>query len=82
MARHEARAALRDVLLDQEERLSDLRAALAALSLISSAYEGIEKDDMAGLRYVTTNARALADALHGVWKDAVQRLDRRAGPAR
>ena len=82
MARRAPRAALRDVLLDQEERLSDLRAALAALSLISSAYEGIEKDDMAGLRYVTIKARALADALHGAWRDAVQSLDVRAGPGR
>ena len=75
-----SRETLRGVLLDQEETLRDLRAALAALDLISSVSEGIERDDMAGLRFVATGARTLADTLHRHWRDAVQHLDLRVGP--
>ena len=76
-ARGDFRRACRDALLDQEGTLSDLRAALAALHLIASASEGIEKDDMDGLRHVTGGARELAAALHRSWREALERVDAR-----
>ena len=75
-----SRGALRDALLDVEEVLSDLRAALTALSLISSTSGGIEEDEMSGLRYVTARAREHADDLHRSWRDAARRLGSRSGP--
>ena len=77
-ARGDFRSACRDALLDQEGTLSDLRAALAALHLIASAGEGIEKDDMDGLRHVTGGARELAAALHRSWRDALERVGGRS----
>ena len=68
------RQVLRDAMLDQEERLHDLRAAIVAVSLMASALDGIEAADMTGLRFVTRTARELADALHHAWRDAVERL--------
>lgn len=73
-ARRDVRRACHDALLDQEETLSDLRAALAALHLIASASESMEKDEMVGLRHVTGGARELAAALHRSWNEALDRL--------
>ena len=80
--RRRSRRALLDALLAEEETLSDLRAALVALSLIASAAEGIEKDDLVGLRFVTRAARDLADAIHRSWQDAVRRLVKGGHPGR
>lgn len=51
-SRGELRDAMLEQTLDQEEKLVDLRAALAALTVMASASGGIEPDDMPGLRYV------------------------------
>ena len=61
-------------MLDQEESLVDLRAALAALTVMASASEGIEPDDMPGLRYVARGGRDFADPLHSPWRGAVEWL--------
>lgn len=74
MTRRRSRDMLRVALLNEEEKLYDLKAALAALTIMASAPDGIEADDMPGLRYVAGSARELADALHHAWRDAVGRL--------
>ena len=66
------RLALRDALLAQEGPLSDLQAILSALDLIASASQGIERDDMIGLRIVTRYAKDIAHALHRSWRNAVE----------
>ena len=76
------REMIREAMLDQEENLSDLRAALAALPLMASTPDGIEADDMAGLLFVTRRARALAGSLHRVWRDGLERLARQKGSER
>ena len=73
---------IREAMLDQEEDLSDLRAALAALSLMASTPDGIEADDMPGLLFVTRRARALAGSLHRAWRDGLERLARQIGSER
>ena len=60
-------------MLDQEEPLTDLQAVLAALDLIASGNQGIEKDDMIGLRLLTRYARELADSLRQSWKASIER---------
>lgn len=72
--RRRSRQVLRDAMLDQEETLHDLRAAIVAVSLMVSAPDGIEAADMVGLRFVARTARELAEALHHAWRDAVERL--------
>ena len=72
--RHRDRTRLRDAMLDQEQNLYDLRAALAALSLIASVPDGVETDDMPGLRFVARIARDLANSLHHAWRDALEQL--------
>ena len=79
--RLKSRAKLRDALLDQEEDLRCLRAALAALTVMASAPDGIEADDMAGLSFVARSARELAGSLHTSWRDALDRLGPRRSPA-
>ena len=75
-----SRGALRDALLDVEGDLSDLRAALAALSLISSTTGGIDETEMLGLRYVTSHAVDHADRVYRAWRDAARRLGSSSGP--
>lgn len=70
----DSRKMLRDALLDEEERLHDLRAALAALTIMASTRDGIDSEDLIGLRFVTRIARDLGDALHHAWRHAVERL--------
>lgn len=72
--RRDPRAMLRDALLAEEERLHDLRAALAALTIMASTRDGIDSDDLIGLRFLTRITRDLGDALHHAWRDAVERL--------
>ena len=78
--RPRSRARLREALLDQEEDLRDLGAALSALSVIASAPDGIEADDMAGLSFVTRIARELAGSVHTSWRDALDHLGPRRSP--
>ena len=72
--RRRSLASLRSAMLDQEERIHDLRAALSALTVMASAPEGIESGDMAGLRFVARSARELANSLHHAWRDALKQL--------
>ena len=76
-SRGELRDAMLEQTLDQEEKLVDLRAALAALTVMASASGGIQPDDMPGLRYVARGGRDLADSLHQAWRGAVERLGTR-----
>ena len=70
------REMIREAMLDLEEDLSDLRAALTALSRMASTPDGIEADDMAGFLVVTCRARALAGSLYRAWRDGLERLAR------
>ena len=72
--RRSSREKLRAALLDREKTLHDLRAALAALTVMASAPDGIETGDMAGLRFVARSARELAASLHHVWRHTIQHL--------
>ena len=75
--RRTTRDILRDAMLNQEQDLYDLRAALAALTVMASAPNGIETDDMAGLYLVARSARDLAGSLHHVWRDTIEHLNPR-----
>ncbi len=66
------RISVQEALLAQEAPLSDLQAILSALDLIASASQGIERDDMNGLRIVTRYAKEIASALHHSWKNAIE----------
>ena len=79
--RYRSRARLRDAMLDQEERLYDLRAALAASTVMASAPDGIEIDDMPGLWFVARDARDLSDFLHRSWRDTLELLGPPRSPA-
>ncbi len=55
--------------LTQEETLTDLHDAIVALDLIAGGNQGVEADDMVGLKVLTRLARARAETVRQAWRD-------------
>ena len=73
----EDRRSLPGMLLDLELPLTELQDIIVALDLIASGslLNGIDSDDMQGLKAVTRHARELSDRLRTAWSQILKQVD-------